>query len=143
MSGSHDVTRNAKVNFDGKEEKFLRENEVCRVATSLNGVPHIVPVSYLYEDGFFFFATDYGTKKYANLIRNNKIALDVDVYGSSTDNKAVIVQGVVEFIERGSEFRRLYTIFLSRFEWVRRDPWKEGEAPFVRVIPNRKVSWGL
>jgi hypothetical protein len=49
----------------------------------------------------------------------------------------------VEFIERGSEFRRLYTIFQSRFEWVRQDPWKEGEAPFVRVIPNRKVSWGL
>jgi len=143
MPGSHDVTKHAKVDFDEKEEKFLQENEVCRIATSLNEVPHIAPVSYLYEGGFFFFATDYGTKKYANLIRNNNIALDVDVYGSSVDNKAVIVQGVVEFIERGSEFRRLYTIFQSRFEWARRDPWNEGEAPFVRVIPNRKVSWGL
>jgi len=143
MSGSHDATKRAKVSFDEKEEKFLRENEVCRIATSLDEVPHIVPVSYLYEGGFFFFATDYGTKKYANLIRNNRVALDVDVYGSSVDNKAVIVQGVVEFIEGGSEFRRLYTIFQSRFEWARRDPWKEGEAPFVRVIPNRKVSWGL
>src|SRR5215208_3483369 len=61
----------------------------------------------------------------------------------SVDNKAVIIQGVVEFIERGEEFQKLYDIFYQKFDWVRQDPWKEGEAPFVKVKPLHKVSWGF
>ena len=52
----------------------------------------------------------------------------VDVYNSSVDNKAVIIQGVVEFIEKRREFQKLYDIFYEKFDWVREDPWKEGEA---------------
>jgi hypothetical protein len=26
---------------------------------------------------------------------------------------------------------------------VRDDPWGEGEAPFLKVVPKNKVSWGL
>jgi nitroimidazol reductase NimA-like FMN-containing flavoprotein (pyridoxamine 5'-phosphate oxidase superfamily) len=40
--------------FTKDEEEFLLENEVCRVATSHNNIPHITPVTYIYEDGFFF-----------------------------------------------------------------------------------------
>lgn len=99
-------------------------------------------MSYVFEDGVFYIATDYETKKYENIKENNRIALTVDVY-SSVGNKAVCVQGIVQVIERGSEFARLYNIFQKRFEWVRRDPWGEGEAPFLKVIPTHKVSWGL
>jgi len=66
----------------------------------------------------------------------------VDVY-DSVNNKAVSVQGTAEFIESGEAYSKLYGIFYNRFEWVRRDPWDEGEAPFIKISPNRKVSWGL
>jgi uncharacterized protein len=46
-------------------------------------------------------------------------------------------------IDRGKEFSRLYKIFHRNFEWVRIDPWKEGEAAFIKVTPISKVSWGL
>jgi len=26
---------------------------------------------------------------------------------------------------------------------VRAMPWKEGEAPFVKIVPKKKVSWGI
>jgi len=26
---------------------------------------------------------------------------------------------------------------------VRKEPWKENEAPFLRIMPKHKVSWGL
>jgi nitroimidazol reductase NimA-like FMN-containing flavoprotein (pyridoxamine 5'-phosphate oxidase superfamily) len=73
---------------------------------------------------------------------NKTAALVVDLY-SSVGNSAVCVQGTAETIEKGEEFSRLYKKFHDRFEWVRQDPWKEGEAPFVKVTPSNKVSWGL
>ena len=126
-----------------KERKFLLENETCRIATSHNDIPHVVPVAYIYDKGNVIFVTDYGTRKYKNLEVNKNISVVVDVYDPSGENKAIVLQGKAVIIERGTEFRRLYRIFNRRFEWVRNNPWKEGEAPFVRVNTLNKVSWGL
>jgi uncharacterized protein len=137
------VNKDKEVKFTKKEDKFLLENEVCRVATSGNDVPHIIPVTYIYENSSFFFATDYDTRKYKNLRANKNIALAVDIYNSSVENKAVVIQGTIDIIERGEEFKNLYQKFDKKFEWVRNDPWKEGEAPFIKIKPFSKVSWGL
>jgi len=134
-------SRQAK--FNKKEEKFLLENEVCRVSTSHNDIPHITPVTYIYEKNFLFFATDYETRKYKNIKVNNKIAVAIDTYSSSVENKAVIIQGIADIIEGGREFRDLYRKFNKKFEWVRKDPWKEGEAPFIKIRVTNKLSWGL
>jgi len=131
-----------KVTFSKAERDFLGRNEACRMATCHDNVPHVVPVSYVFEDGAFYIATDYETKKYENIKENDRVALVVDVY-SSVGNKAVCVQGRAEIIEKGREFSRLYKIFHERFEWVREDPWEEGEAPFLKVTPTNKISWGL
>jgi uncharacterized protein len=134
---------NNEITFSKKEEKFLMENEVCRVSTSHNDMPHITPVSYFYEKRSFFFATDYETRKYKNIKLNNKIALAIDTYNSSVENQAVVIQGFANIIEKGEEFKKLYREFYKKFEWVRSDPWEEGEAPFVKVEAFNKVSWGL
>jgi nitroimidazol reductase NimA-like FMN-containing flavoprotein (pyridoxamine 5'-phosphate oxidase superfamily) len=132
-----------KIKFSDNEIKFLLSNEGCRIATvSRDNTPHITPVSYIFEDGFFYFATDYNTRKYKNLKTNPNVALVVDIY-SSVNNRAVIVQGKVTIIEQGKEFQKLYDNFNTRFEWVRIDPWNEGQAPFIRVNPYKKISWGL
>ena len=128
--------------FTIKESQFLKENEACRIATSQNNVPHIAPVSYYFEDSFFYFATDYDTKKYANLKNNDKIAISVDIY-LPRKHKAVVVQGSTTFIEKGPQFKKLYEIFYKKFAWVRENPWKENEAPFVKIIAQTKISWGL
>lgn len=129
--------------FNKKEQKFLLENEVCRVSTSHNEVPHVTPVAYIYEKDLLFFATDYETRKYKNLKVNNRIAASIDIYNSSIENKAVLVQGTADIIEKGREFRNLYQKFYKKFEWVRKDPWKEGEAPFIKIKTFNKISWGL
>ena len=130
------------VKFSAKEIKFLEANEACRVATSADDEPHIAPVTYYFEDGHFYFATDYDTKKYLNLKKNNKLAILVDIY-SPGKHKAIAVQGSTDFIEKGIEFKRLYDIFYKKFAWVKAMPWKEGEAPFVKITPKKKVSWGI
>jgi nitroimidazol reductase NimA-like FMN-containing flavoprotein (pyridoxamine 5'-phosphate oxidase superfamily) len=94
-----------RVSFSESEFDFLTTNEACRIATCHDGIPHVVPVSYIFEDGSFFIATDYETRKYENIKHNKAAALVVDVY-SSVGNSAVCIQGTAENIESGEEFSR-------------------------------------
>jgi nitroimidazol reductase NimA-like FMN-containing flavoprotein (pyridoxamine 5'-phosphate oxidase superfamily) len=137
------ISNRNTVSITQKERKFLLENETCRIATSHNDIPHIVPIAYIYDKRNVTFVTDYGTRKYKNLEVNKNISIVVDVYDPSGENKAIVLQGKAIIIERGAEFKRLYRIFNRKFEWVRNNPWKEGEAPFVKVNALNKVSWGL
>ncbi|MGI0082322.1 MAG: pyridoxamine 5'-phosphate oxidase family protein [Nitrosopumilaceae archaeon] len=130
------------VKFTIKEIDFLKKNEACRIATSYDNVPQVTPVTYYFENGYFYIATDYNTRKYTNLNKNNKVAIVVDIYLEGK-HKAVVAQGTTEFIENGPEFKRLYEIFYNKFSWVKEMPWKEGEAPFVKITPIIKRSWGL
>jgi uncharacterized protein len=137
------ISNRNTVSITQKELKFLLENEACRIATCQNDIPHVVPVAYIYDKGNVIFVTDYGTRKYKNLEVNKNISVVIDVYDPSGENKAIVLQGKAVIIEKGAEFKRLYRIFNRKFEWVRNNPWKEGEAPFVRVNALNKVSWGL
>jgi hypothetical protein len=51
---------------------------------------------------YSFFATDFNTRKYRNLIKNGRIALVVDSY-RSVGNKAICVQDRTTIIDRGKE----------------------------------------
>jgi len=130
------------VSFSQKEREFLKKMEECRVATSHDNMPHVKPVSYLYEDEAIFIATDYDTRMYKNLLKNPNAALSIDIYKDKA-HKAVCMQGKVTIIENGKEFVKLYKKFHDRFEWVRNQPWDENEAPFIKIVPFRKSSWGL
>ncbi len=46
-------------------------------------------------------------------------------------------------IENGEEFSRIYKKFHEKFEWVQDQPWEENEAPFIKIKPFSKSSWGL
>ena len=58
-------------------------------------------------------------------------------------HKAICLQGNATIIERGEEFAQIYQLFYKKFKWVREDPWKEDEAPFLKIIPSNKTSWGM
>ncbi len=128
--------------FSEKETEFLSSLEEARIATSHNDIPHVKPVSFVLEDNAIIVATDYETRTYKNLKVNPNSSVIIDIYKSG-GHKAVLIQGKTEIIENGEEFKKLYNIFHEKFEWVRRDPWKENEAPFLKIIPNNKTSWGL
>jgi uncharacterized protein len=135
------VSKTSQVKFTPQEVKFLEANEMCRFASaSKTGEPHIVPVSYIWQDKYAYIVTDYGTKKLRNLRENPQAALLVDTAGTQ---KLLLLSGPVEIIEKGEEYLRLYKLFHSKLDWVKRDPWKEGEAPFVKITPTFKAGWGL
>ncbi len=119
----------------------MEGNEMCRFATaSGEGEPHVVPVSYVWDQDYACIVTDYGTRKLKNLRENPHAAILVDTNGTQ---KLLLLSGPVEIIEKGDEYRRLYKLFFSKLAWVRRDPSKEGEAPFIKIAPTFKAGWGL
>ena len=130
------------VSFSKKEEAFLQNMEEARIATSHKDTPHVKPVSYLYDGGAIWVATDYETRMYKNLLENKKTAISIDVY-KNNGHKAVCIQGNASIIKNGKEFSDIYKKFHKKFEWVRNQPWVENEAPFVKIIPFRISSWGL
>lgn len=130
------------IEFANKEIEFLNSMEECRIATSHDDIPHVKPVSYIFEDGIFLIATDYDTRMYENCKVNQKVALSVDVY-KHVGHKAVLIQGNLRIVENGSEFVSIFKKFHDKFEWVRNEPWAENEAPFLVITPFSKTSWGI
>ena len=130
------------IEFSEKETEFLNSLEEARIATSHDDIPHVKPVSFVLENNAIIIATDYETRTYKNLKTNPNSSVVIDIYKSG-GHKAVLIQGKTEIVENGKEFKKLYNIFHEKFEWVRREPWKENEAPFLKIIPNNKSSWGL
>ena len=128
--------------FSKKEIEFLDKMEECRVATAHNNIPHVKPVSYIYENESILIATDYDTRTYKNLLENLKAAVSIDIYKNKA-HQAVCIQGNVQIIENGEEFLRIYKKFHEKFEWVKSQPWEENEAPFIKITPFSKTSWGL
>ncbi len=119
--------------------KFLKAHEVCRFATaSKDAKPHVVPVIYAMDRENVVIAVDYGTKKLGNLRENKKVALVVDDY---RPNHAVMVEGDCEILEKGKEYLRLLQVLFDRFDYYRKNPWKEGESPILKVKPSKAVSW--
>lgn len=127
--------------FTDVEIDFLKSNELCRLATvDEYNSPHVVPVCFLFIDGVFYIVTDIGTKKHKNLQKRPRASLVVDVY---KPNKAVMVVGRAELLYSGEEFCTVSKAFFERFDWARRDPWSEGQAVIIKLIPEKKLSWGL
>ena len=124
------------------EIKFLESLEEARIATCHDGIPHVKPVSFVFYQEFVFVATDYETRTFQNIKKNPRAAISIDVYKSG-GHRAVCFQGNIEILERGVEFKTIYQVFYNKFKWVRDDPWKQGEAPFLKLIPKNKTSWGI
>ncbi|MCJ8307173.1 MAG: pyridoxamine 5'-phosphate oxidase family protein [Nitrosopumilus sp.] len=130
------------IKFDQNEKDFLKSSEAARISTSHDDIPHVKPVSFLYENNSIIIATDYKTRTLSNIKSNPNTSIVIDIYKPG-DHKAICIQGKSEIIENGAEFKKFYDIFYKKFEWVRKNPWNENEAPFLKIRPTNKISWGI
>jgi len=109
--------------FTEKEAEFLRGSRLARLATSSgDGQPHVVPIAYEFDGEAIYFSgwNLRQSLKFRNILDNRKVALAIDD-----------VVSVKPWRPRGIEIRGTAEIIET-----------DGKVS-VKVVPIRKVSWGL
>jgi pyridoxamine 5'-phosphate oxidase family protein len=96
-------SKEVKVVFTPDEVKFLKESRLARIATvSPTGQPHVVPIGFEFNDGFFYFGGYNITKslKFRNIQKNNKVGLTVDdlISANPWTPRFIIIRGTAEII---------------------------------------------
>lgn len=84
--------------LDNEIETFLKNEVTCRLGLSVDDTPYIVPLSYVYMDGFVYIHLVGGRGKKAEWIeRNPNVCVEVDTYSKDhLYRKSVIIQGKAE-----------------------------------------------
>ena len=95
-------------------EAILARNSVGRIAFSLHDRASIVPIHYVYARGWIYGRTA-ATGKLHEILRNRRIALEVDEHTQLFEWRSVVVRGPLYLIEPGTtpSDRRIHTKAVS------------------------------
>ena len=114
---------------------LIASKDLCCISTiSSNGWPHLVPVSYAYQDEMFYIPASRSSKKVRNLRRNPKATILIDEEESESgvliECKAAILQN--------DEAKNLR-------EFMRTERgWRNDETTVVLALrPLKRIFWSL
>ena len=128
------------------QDKFLKSQKILRLVTiDVKGVPHIVPVWYLYKGKKFFIGTNTRTKKAKNLRKKKQVAFCVDVGVNAPNIIGVMGQGKAKLILKDSEVKKIAkTILLRYFKTLQNKSAKEllDETDcIIEITPKKYANW--
>jgi len=92
----------------GEIEEVLRDAQIGRLGTSVDGQPYVVPLSFAYHDGKIIFHGAREGKKMEDIARNPRVCFEVDngeaipsddPCGFSFRYRSVIANGTAKIIE--------------------------------------------
>jgi len=79
-------------------EAVLSRNNVGRIAFALHDRVNIVPINYVYRDGWVFGRTS-SARKLRDILRNRRIAFEVDEHSDVFEWRSVVVRGPLYLIQ--------------------------------------------
>ncbi len=82
-----------------KSEEILARNSVGRLAFSVHGRVNVVPVHFAYDKGWVYGRTSPGGKL-LQILRNRRVAFEVDEHAALFDWRSVVVHGTFYIIEQ-------------------------------------------
>ncbi len=128
-----------------KRNEFLRSQKILRLASvDEKGIPHIVPVWYLYENGNFYVGTNTVTKKAKNVSKNTKVSFCLDlgvhspIYGVMGSGKAKLI------LEKNQVSRIAKKILLRYFKNLNNKSAQEllsNTNCIIEIIPKKITNW--
>jgi PPOX class probable F420-dependent enzyme len=122
-------------------DAFLAEPHIAVVATaSPAGVPHAMPIWYLWRDGKVLFHTGAESKKMRNLRRNGRISVVVD--SKVAPYKVAVIEGSAAELAGDPALAREIAIRYLGEQMGARYAERSGEpGTLVAVTPKRVISW--
>jgi pyridoxamine 5'-phosphate oxidase family protein len=123
--------------FSEKEIEYLKSQPIARIATTAvpsegSVQPDVVPVGFVF-DGEFFYVGGINllkSKKYKNVLKNNKVALVIDDLKTVDpwDPRGIRLYGTADIVTRQSGY-------------MKQTP--HPQADYIRIKPEKKWSWGV
>ena len=99
-----------------ERDKFLRKQKILHLASlDKNGIPHIIPVWYLYSGKKIYIGTNTKTQKAKNVKSHKKISFCVDVGVNAPNIFGVMGKGNAKLITNKKKVSTLAKRILLRY----------------------------
>ena len=125
--------------------------QVARLGTvDSDQEPHLVPICFAFDGSVFYTAIDRKPKRVQadqlarlkNINTSPQVALLVDEYSDDwTRLWCVLVRGRAELISDSAECERALELLRAKYRQYR-SGMLAGDAPVVRITPERINTWG-
>jgi nitroimidazol reductase NimA-like FMN-containing flavoprotein (pyridoxamine 5'-phosphate oxidase superfamily) len=123
---------------------FLKEKDMCVLATTLEGKPHCSLMAYMTDEAaeWIYMVTHRGTTKYANLLANEQVSILVDnrCEGLPADRaviKALTVHGIFHAVENEEKKKQI----LAQFQQKHPHMQEFLNSPEAEIISIRASSF--
>jgi pyridoxamine 5'-phosphate oxidase family protein len=122
--------------FSEKEIEYLKSQRIARIATTAvpsegSVQPDVVPVGFDFDDEYFYVGgiNLLKSKKYKNVLKNNKVALLIDDLKTVDpwDPRGIRIYGTADIVTRQSGYMKQ----------------THPQADYIRIKPEKKWSWGV
>lgn len=123
-------------------ERLLKRNMVGRLAFTLHDHVSILPVHYVYDEGWIYGRTEPGGKL-VPILRNRRVAFEVDEHEGMFSWQSVVAQGALYLInpERGEKDKEVYTNALHLLRRILPSTLGKGDpVPFRNQLFRIQVS---
>ena len=127
--------------FSEKEIEYLKSQRLVRIATASvsskeeeNGSiqPDVVPVGFDFDGEYFYVGgmNIVKSKKYKNVLKNNKVAVVVDDLKSVDpwDPRGMKIYGIADIVTRQGGYM---------------ESTGHSNPQYIRINPKKKWSWGI
>jgi pyridoxamine 5'-phosphate oxidase family protein len=125
--------------FSEKEIEYLRSQHLARIATAAKSSeeegsiqPDVVPVGFDFDGEYFYVGgmNIIKSKKYKNVLKNNKVAVVIDDLKSVDpwDPRGMKIYGIADIVTRQGGYM---------------ESTGHSNPQYIRISPKKKWSWGI
>ena len=128
------VRRRNPARWRAIEGRLGREHNIWLATNRVDGRPHLVPLWFVWSDGYLYICTTPDTQKYANLINNQMVALALP-----DANNVLIIEGEAHVADQHT-VDILADNFYHKYEWDFR--YDDVNYRLIEVTPHKILAWG-
>lgn len=112
-----------------------RELTIWLSTVRRDGRPHLVPLWFIWLDGYLYICTIPGTQKFTNLIYNQMVSLALP-----DPNNVLIIEGEAHVAD-DQTVEILGDYFYHKYEWdFRYDD--SAKWRLIEITPHKIIAWG-
>ena len=131
--------------------QVMHKHRIGHLATvDSHGVPHIVPVCFVYDGTAIYSAIDhkpkrtsgYSMKRLQNILQHPQVAFLVDHYEEDwLQLYYVLLRGTATILEEGAERQQALTLLEAKYPQYQERQLARGSGLVIKILPTSVRHW--